>query len=304
MKRPSTVRSNSPSCGVFRRGPALRLAIGVVLTAFGVLLCGSPAPAEENAEVVRLAAVNTPYYTGLLGALLADFKETGGPEVWIYSGKDIYEQARAGKADIVISHYGKEGVESFVLDGHGMWPRTLFANQSALIGPKSDPAKIRGLKDAAEAFRRIAATGSPYINNNREGSRYLTKLLWEAAGKPDKGDWFIETRAENVSAVMLAQEKSGYVLYGAFPFLRYKEAAQIPMEALVLDDPILQRVMVSIVVNPEKVPGVNYSGAQALEDYLLSPRAQAIVRAFRVPGCDAQLWWPAGRSNDPKILPK
>lgn len=258
--------------------------------------------AQEYPNMIRVGAVNTPYYTGLLDALVEDFKKKGGQDVWVYSGRDVYERARAGIVDMVISHYGKEGIEPFVLEGLGEWPRLVFANLAAVIGPESDPAGIRGLDSAVEAFRRIAASGSPYIVNNTPAFCYFTEVLWQASGKPDKGDWFIVPRSENVTAVELAQEEGGYIIFGAFPFLRYKEAAGLKMDALVLDDPLLQRVMVSVLIKPDKVPGVNYKGAQAFQKYLMSPQAQVLVRDFRIEGSDSQLWWPAARHNDPAVL--
>jgi ABC-type tungstate transport system permease subunit len=63
------------------------------------------------------------------------------------------------------------------------------------------------------------------------------------------------------------------------------------------------RVMVAIVVNPQKVSGANEAGAKALQQYLLTPAAQAQIRTFRVPGIDQELWWPAGRNNEDDFLP-
>jgi len=71
----------------------------------------------------------------------------------------------------------------------------------------------------------------------------------------------------------------------------------IEEEMLCVADPILQRIMVSVVVNPDTVPGVNAEGARALEQYLLAPATQARVRAVRYEGFDAQFWWPAGAHN-------
>jgi len=68
---------------------------------------------------------------------------------------------------------------------------------------------------------------------------------------------------------------------------------------MVWNTPVFHRVMATIVVNPEKTPGVNAEGAKALEAYLLSPPAQGAIAAFREEGLDHQTWWPAGRDNDP-----
>ena len=70
------------------------------------------------------------------------------------------------------------------------------------------------------------------------------------------------------------------------------------LEPLVVGDPLFQRIMVSIVVDSKKVPGVNADGARAFERYLLAPATQAQVRTFRYPDFDQQAWWPAGRHNN------
>ncbi len=261
-----------------------------------------PVTAQEHPDLLRVGAVNTPYYTGLLDALIEDFKKDGGKDVWVFSGRDVYDRARDGTVDMIISHYGKDGTEPFVLDGLGEWPRPVFSNQATLIGPESDPAGIRGMKSAVEAFRRIAESGSLYLVNNTPSVCYLSEYLWQAAGKPDKGDWFKVAPSENVTAVELAQEKGAYIIYGAFPFLRYKAVAGLKMDAFVLDDPLFQRVMVSVLIKPDKVAGVNYEAAQSFQRHLLSPRAQVLVRNFRYEGSDRQLWWPAARHNDPTVL--
>ena len=76
------------------------------------------------------------------------------------------------------------------------------------------------------------------------------------------------------------------------------------LQPFVLNDPLLQRIMVSVVVDSEKAPGANVTGAKALQQYLLDPATQARIRASRLPGIDQQIWWPAGRNNASSVLPK
>ena len=260
---------------------------------------GNAGAAETgDKNVVRLAVVNTPQFSGLLDDVLPDFERQTGITVVVYSGSDVYRKARSGQADLVISHYGKKGVERFVMDGFGAWPRIVFANQAVLIGHRSDPAKVRGLTSVAEALERIVAVKAPFVHNDIPGIDYLTEIALESAGQPDRSGWFIDDGHVKAAAILLAEEKKGYVIWGAFPFLRFdSERASSELEILVAEDPSLQRIMAAIVVKPDKVPGVNADGARALVDYLLSPRVQAKIAAFRSPGSDLQLWWPAGRNN-------
>ncbi len=118
----------------------------------GLLALAGPA-AHADDKILRLAVVNTPKMSGLIDALAADFEKSGGLHLEIYSGSDVYEKARAGEADLVISHYGKPDVERFVLDGFGLWPRMVFSNQLVIAGHRSDPAGIKGLDERVAGLR-------------------------------------------------------------------------------------------------------------------------------------------------------
>lgn len=251
-----------------------------------------------NPALIRVATVVTPYESGLLPALFDTFKKQAPYRIQVTALQDVYSPARAGKIDLVISHYGHTDVHTFVLDGYGEWPLTIFFNQLALIGSPGDPARIRGLTDVVQAFRQIAQAHAPYIVNNSPGLVYLTNILWDAAGQPAKGSWYVDQRVQGGKAMQLAAQKQGYALWGVTPFLKFQQQSPVNLQPLVLGDPILQRLMVAIVVNPQKVPGVNETGARALQQFLLSPAAQAQIRLFRVPGIDQELWWPAGRNNE------
>jgi tungstate transport system substrate-binding protein len=265
-----------------------------------LLVCApfsSRLPAFPQGGTVRLALVNVP--DELLRPMLPDFqKQTGMRAEIVYAGNNPYSVAREGKADLVISHYGHEGAEPFVTEGLGLWPHPVFANQMALLGPPSDPARVRGLKDAAEAFRRIAESKSPFVANNGAGAKYLEEILWTSAGVHEKGSWHLNLKSEGKKAAQDAAQKGAYVLWGLPPFLRLKRQGPIDLTPLVVGDPILQRIMVSIVVNPKKVAGVNADGAQAFQEFLIAPATQARIRAFRYPDFDQQAWWPAGRHNN------
>lgn len=285
-----TLRSNWHATAVCSCFVTLALALSSFIATSNVAL-------SAEAKSVRVAVVNTPQFSGLMDVLAKDFAGRYGVEIALYSGNDVYARARAGEADLVISHYGKADVERFVLDGYGSWPRMVFSNQAVIAGPKSDPAKIRGLTSASEALRRIAEAHAPFVANAIPGMSYIFDLIWQEAGRPNKDGWMIATTEGKGRAIKLAEEKQAYVMWGAFPFLRFKEKHNSDLEILVSADPVLQRVMAAIVVKPDKVPSVNADGAEAFVSYLLEPETQAKIAAFRSAGSDLQLWWPAARNN-------
>lgn len=273
-----------------------------------VALALVPAATARAADsIVRVAAVITPESSGLLDQLLADFEKQTGIKAVVESQQDVFGLARDGKADLVIAHYGHGGTEDFCTAGLGQWPRPVFSNQSALIGPSSDPAKVAGARDAAEALRRIAAAKAPFIVNNSASEKYLCDVLWHVAGRPDKAGWYqdkgLRNQAETKDAIAAAVREQGYTLWGLVPFLKYaQEHPDCGLKALHTSDPMFQRLMVTVVVRPDKVPGVNVDAAKSLERFLMATDTQARIRAFRVPGFDGQVWWPAGRHNSGAFL--
>ena len=269
-----------------------RLAMLVCCIAIAVL----PMLAQTQANTIRLAMVNVP--DDVVRPLLGDFAAQSGRHAEIvYTGNDPFAIAREGKADLVISHYGHEGVEPFITGGYGLWPRPVFANQIALLGPPADPAHVRGLTDAAEAFRRIAASHARFLVNGSDGNRYIEDILWAEAGSPAKGDWHLDRHVQGPQAAHEAAKEGAYLLWGVPPFVRAKRQAPLELEPLVTADPIFQRIMVAVVVNPTKVSGVDNAGAEAFQKFLLAPETQAKIAAFRYPDLNQQVWWPAGRHN-------
>ncbi len=257
-----------------------------------------------STSLVRLSSVVTPQDGGLYDDLLPDFEQQTGYQVELTTGQDVYGPGRDGQADVVLSHYGHRDAQAFVQDGFGQWPQPVFSNQIALLGPPSDPAQVQDLTDLVEAFRRIANTQSPLIVNDIEGVKYLTEILWNAAESPEKEGWYSDQGLQGQDAIAEAAQQSGYVFWGLTPFLRTQQQDEVELQPLVLSDPLLQRIMVTVAVNPDKVAGVNVEGVTAFQQYLLAPTTQARIRAFRLPGIDQQIWWPAGRNNASYALPK
>jgi tungstate transport system substrate-binding protein len=253
------------------------------------------AAVEQSAPTIRVAVVNTPDV--LLNALLPSFQDRFGYRVTLQIGEGAYDVARSGRADLVIAHYGHAGTEAFISDGLGRWPRMVFSNQAVLIGPDRDPVGIRGLDDAVEAFRLMVRRGGEFVVNNAPTEKYLAEILWDASGRPAKTGWWLDLGLSDQRAIEAAAARGAYTLWGLVPFVRLQAQQDLRLGALVISDPLLQRIMVSVVVNPARIQGVNEAGALALQRFLLEPGTQARIRQFRHHGLLDQTWSPAGRNN-------
>jgi tungstate transport system substrate-binding protein len=298
--------SDDVSRRAFLKFATTALAVGpTILASATTQAAESATPVAANSGVVRIGSVSTAVEGGLLPSLVKSFNSQAGVQAVFTLDDEPYQPEKVGKYDLIISHFGHRDTEEFVFDKRlGLWPRTIFSNQVCLIGPTSDPAKVRGMTDLVQAFRKIAAAKAPYVLNKIKGVSYLTEILWEAAGRPAKGTWFIDSPgAGKKDAIALAAEHNAYVIWGLTPFLRENKVAHGALMPLVTADPLLQRIMVSVVVDPERVPGVNLAGASRFQEYLLLPSTQAKVLATHYAGHEQAIWAPAGRHNAGAVLP-
>ncbi|HEX9437048.1 MAG TPA: hypothetical protein VGA16_07825 [Candidatus Limnocylindria bacterium] len=261
---------------------------------------GQPAvtAAAPRPGVVRLSSVVIPQESGLYAEILPEFERRSGLKVEVATATDVHGPARSGNADIVLSHYQHDGVAPFMQEGFGEWPRMVFSSPGVIVGPKADPAKIRGSSDAVEAFRLINGSGAPFVVNDTDGLRHVAEVIARSAGLSTSAGWYVDKGTRGPLAMQAAAQSGGYSMWGLVPFLRTQKQASLPLEPLMTRDQILKSVMVTIVVSDKKVAGVNAAGATALQRYLIEPETQARIRTFRMAGVTEQVWWPAAQDND------
>ena len=277
-----------------RPSALVRAALAVVV-AIAVLHASSFNSLAQLPRTLRLAVVNTPDL--VLADLIRVFEQRTGLRVTMQIGEEAYELARRGQADLVIAHYGHPGTQSFIEEGLGRWPRMVFANQAALVGPSADPVGVRNLADAVAAFRSIALGGGEFLVNNAATEKYLADVLWEASGRPPRDRWYVDLGLRDQAAVEMAARRGAYTLWGVVPFVRLREQSALGMDVLIQEDPLFQRIMVAVVVNPDRITGAQADIATQFQRFLLEPASQAAVRTFRHHGLRDQTWWPAARNN-------
>jgi tungstate transport system substrate-binding protein len=291
-----------------RRFPHASSAV-LAVTAVALLL-GGAAAAEDFLEpadpsVVRLltvgAVLTRDATTGatVLDAIVADFEAQTGYEVTVTQGDiDIFDEARFGGADIVIAHLGFDPLHDFVVKRLGEQAATIMSNSVAFLIPPGDPAGVASAADPFEAFEAIAAIEAPFVVNNLGETLYITDVLYEAAGRPDPGNWFIDLGQSGPPAVRAAAQRGGYTLWGLHPFLNLQQSPMpVNLAPVVFNDSIMQRILATVVVRWPRFL-VNHDGATAFQAHLTQPATQAQIRAFRVPQVDGPIFWPAGNQND------
>src|SRR5262249_44776194 len=150
-----------------------------------------------------------------------------------------------------------------VAEGFARNMREWAQNDFVILGPKEDPARIRGLRDGAAALRRIANARSPYVDFQNSGPRDVAGgVLGKSAIHPD-GEWVLRTQSESSEeAVGFAADKKAYLILSRVPKLPGE------LEILVQGDPVMRRPFVIVEAEPNRFPNTNARGAEALAAFL------------------------------------
>lgn len=236
------------------------------------------APAPE-ARPILLATTTSFQDSGLLDALVARFRAEGGPPVKaiaVGTGEAL-AMGRRGDADVLVVHAPKAEA-AFMAEGHGRARRALWHNDFVLLGPKEDPAAVRGRADVPEALRRIAASSAPFVSRGDEsGTHKKEKDLLAQAGI---AAWprVLSTGQGMGETLRVASEKRGYTLSDRGTFLSLRPGLQLDL--LLEGQPPLLNPYSVIELDPAKHPGVNAEGARRFADFLVDPKTQAFVASF------------------------
>ena len=254
----------------------------------GVAACaaiGAPTFAAEAAKTIRLGSTTSVRDSGLLDAIVPAFRAKTGIDVEVIAvgtGQAL-GLAERGDVDLVLVH-DRAAEEAFVAAGHGVDRKELFYNSFLVAGPSADPAKIAGLADPVEAFRRIAAAKAPFASRGDDSGTNKAELrLWKQAGVDPKqaGEgWYRELGAGMGATLNTAAELGAYVLvddatWGTFQNKR-------GLVALVEGSPVLRNVYSVIQLPPSKP--VKHEEAKAFADWLASDAGQKAVAAFAPKG--------------------
>jgi len=221
--------------------------------------------------------------TGLWPEIAKMFEaQTGYHVVVVATGeRPLLDKAiRAGKVDLLTMHSG-DITTDIVADGIGVNMRPWTRNELVIVGPTNDPAGIRGLTNGPAALRKIAVAKAHFVDFQGIGSRELSHTLWRLAGVEPQGDWLLkdDTRISKWNILQFCREHNAYVIVGYVPAFLGKMANE-GMEILVKNDPVMRRPYIVMAANPKKFPKANYEGAEALEDFLVSPEIQNFLRRF------------------------
>ncbi len=267
--------------------PTRRLLLAAALAA----ALAAPALAEDRSIVV--ASTTSTQDSGLFGYLLPIFKQATGIAVKVIAqgtGQAL-DTARRGDADVAFVH-ARAAEEKFIAEGAGVKRFPVMYNDFVLIGPKSDPAGIKGTKDILAAFKTIAGKQAPFVSRgDRSGTNQAELALWKEAGidiATAKGPWYRDIGQGMGAALNTAAAMNAYVLSDRGTWISFKNRGDLVI-AVEGDKKLFNQYGV-ILVNPEKHPNVKKELGQTFIDWLISPAGQKAIAGYKIDG--QQLFFP------------
>ena len=267
----------------------------LIIAATASLVFASHAVAQDKSIVV--ASTTSTQDSGLFGHILPMFKAKTGIDVKVVAqgtGQAL-DTARRGDADVVFVH-AKPAEEKFLSEGFGVKRHPVMYNDFILIGPKSDPAGVKGSKDIVAALGAIKAKGADFISRGDKSGTHQAEInLWKVAGvdiAKDKGPWYKEIGQGMGAALNTASASNAYVLADRGTWLSFKNRGDLVI-AVEGDKRLFNQYGV-MLVNPEKHPNVKKDLGQQFIDWLVSPEGQKAIADYKING--EQLFYP--NAND------
>jgi tungstate transport system substrate-binding protein len=276
-----------------------RTILSVAATAAaGVLATLGPAALAQDQFIIVQSTTSTEA-SGLFGHILPTFQEETGTEarvVAVGTGQAL-KNAQNCDGDVLFVH-AKSDEEKFVEAGYGVERFDVMYNDFVIVGPASDPAKVGGSSDAAEALQMIAEAKAPFASRGDDSGTHKKELsLWQEGGVDPtaaSGDWYRETGSGMGATLNTAVGMDAYALTDRGTWISFENKGDF--EVLVEGDDNLFNQYGVIRVSPEHCPNVKTEPAQQFVDWITGPEGQEAIASYQLNG--QQLFFPnaAGQS--------
>jgi tungstate transport system substrate-binding protein len=258
-----------------------------------VCLALVPAAALAQEKSIVVASTTSTQDSGLFGHILPMFKAKTGIDVKIVAqgtGQAL-ETGRRGDADVVFVH-AKSQEEKFVADGFGVRRFEVMYNDFVLVGPKADPARVKGGKNILEALKSIHTAQAPFVSRGDKSGTHAAELaLWKQAALDPAGTkpgWYREIGQGMGAALNTSAAMGAYVLTDRGTWISFKN--KDALDVVVEGDSKLFNQYGIMLVNPAKHPHVKTTLGQQFVDWIISAEGQNAIRSYRIDG--QQLFFP------------
>lgn len=258
--------------------------------------------ASSASKSLILATTTSTQDSGLLDVLIPAFENDFGYKVKTISvgSGQAMKMGEKGEADVLLVH--SPGDEVKLVDaGFGINRKLVMHNDFIIVGPSDDPAKIKGLRSAKEAFEKISNSSSLFFSRgDKSGTNAKELTIWKSAGiTPDGNKWYQQTGLGMGETLNVSSEKNGYTLTDRGTYLALNAKKRLSLSVLVEGEAQLLNIYHVIEVNPAKWPKVNAAGAKAFSNFILSKKVQKMIGEFGIDKFGFPLFFPdAGKKAE------
>jgi tungstate transport system substrate-binding protein len=297
----ATVTSNSTQI-VTTTAPPTTATTTTTATATTVITTNAPAtsttPKPANPNLI-LATTTSTRDTGLLDVLVPMFQTQTGyivKTVAVGSGAAI-ALGQSGNADVLLVH-SPAAEKTFVATGAGINRVLIMNNDFVLVGPASDPLKIKGTALCVDAMRKIATTASwPFVSRgDASGTNAFELSEWALLGvNPAGAFWYLSTGQGMGATLIVADQKNAYTISDRGTYAAFKASISLTIDVDGTNtDPSMINVYHVIQVNQSSFPNltINTAGAKAFSDFMVSPTTQAVIGSYGVITYGSALFTP------------
>ena len=260
------------------------LILLILLSVFSFSSCS-----KEPGQVLMMATTTSTDNTGLLDVLAPEFKKDTGIELkWVSVGTGkALQMGENCDVDVLLVHAPAREKE-FVDKGFGLNRTELMYNDFVVIGPASDPAKVKGMT-VAEALNTIRAKKSIFTSRGDKSGTHSRELsLWKSTGKavPEKESWYVQTGQGMLQTINIAAEREGYTITDRGTFIKYADnhKGNPPLIVLVEGDNSLFNQYSAIEINPEKCTNAKNDLAKKYIEWMASDKIQKMIGDFKLLG--------------------
>ncbi len=243
-----------------------------------------------QAQSIVVASTTSTEQSGLFTVLLPEFKKASGIDVKVVAlgtGQAI-DMGRRGDADVLFVH-DKVAEEKVVAEGFAVKRIEVMYNDFVVVGPASDPLKVKG-NDVVDALKKIAAANGPFISRGDKSGTHAAELrFWTMADLADKqGSGYKACGCGMGPALNMASSTGAYVLTDRGTWLNFKNRGEL--KVLVEGDKRLFNQYGVMLVNPAKHPHVKVAEGQKFVDWVSGSAGQAAIASYKIGG--EQLFFP------------
>ena len=249
------------------------------------------------ADTIRMSVTTSFANSGLAEVLLPEIEKDIGltVELLVVGTGQALKLGETGDVDAVLVH-SRSAEEAFVAAGFGTQRREIMYNDFVFIGPSSDPAGVIGDTSAVEALQDIASAESTFVSRGDDSGTHKMEFgLWKAAGITPEGSWYNAVGQGMGAALNTAAGMDAYILADRASWLNFGNKGHL---SIVFEgDPVLFNQYVFIPVNPALHPHVKSEAVDALEAWLTSDRAKALIEGYTIDGQQLFVWCCQTNSN-------